>query len=593
LAVLVAAAAPAIAQQDDKDRDQSSVNEVVVTATMRVRQGGAQDINHFRGEAAAQRIPFPDDLTAEGLMGGYDLQLGVGQPCAQVFCINGESMRASLAGRPDDRILVGLGFGTNIDAAHWDRQPLNLVAVVDKSGSMDGEPLGRVRASLHQILKQLRPGDQISIVLYGDRSYRHLEPTRVNLINKAWIDAKIDAIASNGSPDMESGLQVGYETAFESQKGFKGVTRVMLFTDEQPNVGATDADTFMGMAMAASQRGVGLTTIGVGEQFDGALATRISSVRGGNLFFLNSDEDVKGVFGVKLDAMVSELAYDVTVTIHPRDGYRISGVFGVPGEALEKDGEDGVRLVVPTAFFSTNGGGIFVALAPSSATAYLPEAPMAAGSSLLKADLTYVSALDGRPGASQVTVAAPDGVPSANLKLGGVLIGEFLTLKDASTKFHVDHDPEGAYQTLRQLASTLGQAGDPRLKPEVELVGNLVTQTAMLSGHGNEAGPVKLPALAALTGAWSVVDVAGDIDLRRGDRLELGDDNSAHVVHKTPIKTTENDEYDTYKVNDHQLLLVDSNVMYAWQLSGSLLTLYDDRHEVTLRLRRAPAEASD
>ena len=42
---------------------------------------------------------------------------------------------------PQARHLVGVGFATNIDEKKWRRDPVNLIAVVDKSGSMDGEPL--------------------------------------------------------------------------------------------------------------------------------------------------------------------------------------------------------------------------------------------------------------------------------------------------------------------------------------------------------------------------------------------------------------------------------------------------------------------
>lgn len=312
---------PAWAQTPPPPEDEIDIQEIIVSG-MRVRQGGAQDINHFRGQSEAGQIPMPDTLTPEGLMGGYDLQIP-GEACVRVLCVTGEAMRANLPLSPADKILVGVGFNSSIDAATWKREPLNLVAVVDKSGSMDGEPLDQVRESLRQILDQLRPGDQFSIVLYGDRSHRHLEPTPV-AGGKATIRRAIDAIESEGSTNMEEGLRVGYDTAFASQPGFKGVTRVMLFTDEQPNVGATDADSFMGMAREASRRGIGLTTIGVGGQFDAPLATEISSVRGGNLFFLRDASDIKAVFTGKLDTMVSELAYDLNLSVKARPGYRIT-----------------------------------------------------------------------------------------------------------------------------------------------------------------------------------------------------------------------------------------------------------------------------
>ena len=60
------------------DRDQE-LDEVVVTGAMRVGQGGAQDINYFRGEAAFDRIPHPNDFTAEGLLSEHDIVLPAAQ----------------------------------------------------------------------------------------------------------------------------------------------------------------------------------------------------------------------------------------------------------------------------------------------------------------------------------------------------------------------------------------------------------------------------------------------------------------------------------------------------------------------------------
>src|SRR5688500_9432960 len=47
----------------------------IVTTGMRVGQGGAQDIKFFRGEAAFERIPHPNDFTAEGLLSEHDIVL--------------------------------------------------------------------------------------------------------------------------------------------------------------------------------------------------------------------------------------------------------------------------------------------------------------------------------------------------------------------------------------------------------------------------------------------------------------------------------------------------------------------------------------
>ena len=95
--------------------------EEVVTTGFRVSQGGAQDINFFRGEVAFARIPHPDTLTAEGLMSEHDIVFAGIDSCRQLFCLTGEASRAELIAVPGARYLAGVGFATNLDQEKWRR----------------------------------------------------------------------------------------------------------------------------------------------------------------------------------------------------------------------------------------------------------------------------------------------------------------------------------------------------------------------------------------------------------------------------------------------------------------------------------------
>jgi Ca-activated chloride channel family protein len=569
-------AAPAFAQ----DEDESEVGSLVVTAQL--RQGGAQDIDYFRNETEALRIPLPTSLTPEGLMGDYNLVLGPQPPCPQLFCITGEAMAADLMLRPGDKVFVGLGFASNIDADAWKRPALNLVAVVDKSGSMDGQPLDLVRKSLKEIVRQMKPGDQITIVLYGSTSHRYLQPTAITRSNIPDVLRKIDGIESEGSTNMEEGLEVGYAAAFETAPAFKGVTRLMLFTDEQPNVGATDAQSFIGMAKAASERGIGLTTVGVGVQFDSALATKVSSTRGGNLYFMASEADVNTVFAAKLDYMVTEVAHDIRMAIAPAKGYRITAVYGVPGEALAWRGEDAVEFTLPTVFLSKEGGGIFVTLAPAEPNLPAPRG----GQSLVKVDLTYVGAADRKAGAHSLAIADISAKPGRDLVLGQALIDEYLGLKEGVTLYHAGDD-EGAYRVLRDLAVRLDRVDDPRLKAERELVGRLHAQTAFMSGHSAE--PPKTVAFMGLYGDWRVVGVRGDIDLKPGDKMAFSAENEA-VVTRIVAGVEKADDPEPYKADNRRLTLPDSEAVFRYQIdAGGDLTLRHRETGVAVRLKREGA----
>jgi Ca-activated chloride channel family protein len=212
LAIFFIGTPPTLAVPQDQDREQQ-LQEVIVTGSAFVTQGGAKDVNYLRGEVEQSRIPHPETFTAEGLISEHSVVIESNQPCAQVFCLVAESIDANLIAQPEARYLIGLGFTTNVQSQGWRREPLNLVAVVDKSGSMSGGPLALVRSSLLEVLGHLRDGDRLSIVLYGDRAHVHLEPIDVTAENRGIIRERIKEIVSAGSTAMEAGLQLGYEVA--------------------------------------------------------------------------------------------------------------------------------------------------------------------------------------------------------------------------------------------------------------------------------------------------------------------------------------------------------------------------------------------
>ena len=578
--------------QPPEDKEQQALEEIVITG-MRVTVGGARDTKFARAEIAERRIPHPDSITAEGLLGEHDLTLPTAGECRQLLCLVGEATVAHLPTLPHAQYLVELGFASNIDESTWQRAPLNLIAVIDKSGSMSGEPLALVKRSLRGLIGNLEEGDQLSIVLYGDRSHVHLQPTRVSAATVPVLLRAVDAIESAGSTNMESGLRVGYDVARRTKGDYRGITRVALFTDERPNVGATDEGSFIAMARAASAEGIGLTTIGVGVQFDSSLATELSSTRGGNLFFLDGPASADALFTDELDYMVSELAHDLRVTLQPGDGFRIAGVYGVPGEVLGWHDATSVTITVPTLFLSRKGGGLFVSLAPADSDADLPRRPLAAGAPLLAVSQSYVPVGGkAKTESGSLTVGAPGASPSEALALGHALIDEYLSLRAATTAHHVKNDQDEAYAIVRDLYRRLSVA-QPRavrrgLASERDSVAGLLDQVAFLSGHGSE-----ITRESSLWGHWRVAALEGGFDRCPwdvGDVLLFSATNElVSFVEQSGAGYAE-DERQPYLSTRREIYLPDEDATAAYRLRGDELVLnFGD--EAGVRLVRAEAPA--
>jgi Ca-activated chloride channel homolog len=465
-------------------------SDLSVDGQLGATPGGAQDITFARDRIMAAEIPHPNVFTPEGLLSEHDLPLGEGAAaCRELFCAAGEAVEARLIAQPEVKYLAQLGFSSGLSAATFQRAPLNLVAVIDKSGSMSGQPLDLVKASLIEVVGQLGPQDQLTVVLYGDEVHVHLPTTRIK--DKAAVVAQLKAIESSGSTDMEAGLALGFSVARETRASFEGTTRVMLFTDERPNVGRTDAESFMGMAEAASVDGVGMTTIGVGVQFGAELATKVSSVRGGNLFFFGDMAKMEGVFKEDFPFMVTELAYDMKLTLKAPAGLKIAGVYGIPGEALRWADDGGLSLEIATVFLSKRKGAIFVGLAQDEAAggAALPPRVPSAGEPTLEVGLSYqLTTGEGKSqGASLALTALADA--GEGLRRGRLLVNEVTTLKMATALHHEKNDQVGAYKLVHELAEVFRFEADASLSAERDLVEKLEQTLAKLAGFEGEAKP--------------------------------------------------------------------------------------------------------
>ena len=254
----------------------------------------------------------------------------------------------------------------------------------------------------------------------------------------------------------------------------------MLFTDERPNTGRTDADSFMGMAEAASRDGIGMTTIGVGVQFGAELAQKVSSVRGGNLLFFSDIGKMREKFAEELDYLVTELAYDLDLTVRPAPGLRIAGIYGIPGDLVEWTDEGGIHLHISTIFLSKSEGAIYLSLASTG--------ERRSGSALGDIALSYDARDGGLTQGSALIEPAKLPIRSGDegLSRGLLLVDELTVLKKATALHHESNDQEAAWQLLSALSQRMAASRDPQLQIEVDLVTKLEQTLRQLAGRQGE-----------------------------------------------------------------------------------------------------------
>src|SRR5205085_11021479 len=112
--------------------------------------------------------------------------------------------------RADGEAVLQVGFSTALANDREQLPPVNLVLVIDKSGSMaDADKLVRVKEALLTLVSQLRETDVLSIVVF-DSEAQVLMPARA-LNDKQAVKRLIRTIEPGSSTNIHAGLMLGYK----------------------------------------------------------------------------------------------------------------------------------------------------------------------------------------------------------------------------------------------------------------------------------------------------------------------------------------------------------------------------------------------
>ncbi|MBW2256599.1 MAG: VWA domain-containing protein, partial [Deltaproteobacteria bacterium] len=329
-------------------------------------QGGVQDMGLAREMIADGYVPPPEAFVVEGMFSEHDLPLS-GTPCDTLLCLRGAAGIAPDASGASTGWLQ-VGMSSTIDPDHFQRPSQTIVATVDVSGSMgwdyarydeDYQTPGVISHHLlHAIVDELGPEDRIAMVTYGSRVQTVLDFTNPT---SGEVEEAIDDLDEAGSTNMEAGLETAYDLARDADFGTDEV-RVMLFTDVQPNVGATSGTEFEDMASEGAEDGIGLTVFAMGVGMGQEVLVAMSHLRGGNAFSLFTTEDADELMVDSWPWMVSPIAYDLSVSVDPPEGFSVANAYGFP--AGGEDEEVVAELEVATVFLSRRKGAMLLELQP-------------------------------------------------------------------------------------------------------------------------------------------------------------------------------------------------------------------------------------
>lgn len=209
--------------------------------------------------------------------------------------------------------LVSIGVQGRLPALA-DRPPLNLVFLIDTSGSMqDANKLPLLKQSLRLMLPSLRPEDQLAIVAYAGSAGEVLPPTPA--AERDSIMAALDRLEAGGATNGAEGLELAYRSAREMTAEGE-LARVILATDGDFNMGLSDPAGLEQYISRQRESGTYLSVLGFGRgTLDDATMQALAQSGNGQAAYIDTLSEARKVLVDQLSGTLFPIADDVKLQV--------------------------------------------------------------------------------------------------------------------------------------------------------------------------------------------------------------------------------------------------------------------------------------
>jgi Ca-activated chloride channel family protein len=195
-----------------------------------------------------------------------------------------------------------------------ERPDLNLGLVLDRSGSMsDAGKMDYLKKAAGMAVDQLSGQDVLSVVEYDDQ-ISLLWPS--GPVESAYtIKRLINNLSPRGGTNLTGGMMRGVDEVFDAMGDNEPLTRVLLLSDGLANEGITDSREIKELVRQARLKGVRISTLGLGRDYDEDLMQAIAEYGGGHYYYIENPNQMSRIFQEELETLFSTVGRDAELDV--------------------------------------------------------------------------------------------------------------------------------------------------------------------------------------------------------------------------------------------------------------------------------------
>jgi VWFA-related protein len=237
-----------------------------------------------------------------------------------VSVMNGLNPVAGL--KPENFVVTDNGVAQPVDSVSLDTVPLNLMLVLDTSGSLSGERLTHLIEAVNSLVKSLSADDAASLVTFSEPVRLALKATK----DRAPLAAALGGLTAEGMTSVNDAIFLGLQLRPADAGESRPV--LLLFSDGRDTSSWLRSDHVI---EATKRSGMLVHVVElVAEQWMGgrrfearpsAFLGRLADTGGGRRWFAESSRDLRELFGKALNELRARYLLTYSPTGVSRDGW--------------------------------------------------------------------------------------------------------------------------------------------------------------------------------------------------------------------------------------------------------------------------------
>ncbi|KPV54470.1 hypothetical protein SE17_03565 [Kouleothrix aurantiaca] len=201
------------------------------------------------------------------------------------------------------------------------RMPVNVCFVLDRSGSMKGEKIDRVRRATARALEMLNAQDLASVVIFDHRTEVLIPAGPV--ANQRELQDKIGRIRDAGGTKIAPAVEKGLREI--ERGGANAIRRMVLLTDGQTE---SEKECLL-RADDAGRMGVPITALGVGKDWNEDLLIDMANRSGGTADYIDQPDKIISYFQNTVQRAQATAIHNANLTLRLVQGITPRAVWQV------------------------------------------------------------------------------------------------------------------------------------------------------------------------------------------------------------------------------------------------------------------------